>query len=942
MGSTAPKRSRKISAPKKLKHSPKSAKTQIACAAKKSFYAASVFSVGLMGVTSITTDAHAAVTLYTADSSNTTVSTIGLQQGSLGNGTLNNPTSLATGSNIYKYAAVHFTAKEDGVLTLGQLSSPVDTIMILYDGVFNPAAPGTGALKGNDDTSASTHQSVLTANGYTHTGTIQCGSSTSYCPQVQVSVTKGSTYTLFVSVYNGASYNDRFDVPFDFYATGNVIFGQYTGRTPIDMDETYYQSDVLGIDVDPIFVGGTLRINEANAIRTEDFTLSDIDSNTIDANGNHVIFNGIFSNAAGDDGVITIADKTGTGGSVTFTGINTYTGSTIVGNGGTLLVSQDANLGAPSASLVFDGGTLQITSGFSTSRDILLASTGTLNTPISTAFIHDGVITGTGDLNKVGEGVLVLDGTSTNTGNININAGTLVVGSNNIIGATAQVGGNVNVGNTATLGGYGTVLGHVTAQTGGKVAPGASLGALSVGSITFNAGSTYEVDAYPDGSSDLIRSAGNATIDAGAHLSVLAGAGTWNDSTSYVIIDTTTGVTNTFDQMSTNMAFLTPSQVISSNQLLLTLTRNDTGFSDNGLTTNQKGSGSGVDSLGPGNIIYDTIVSMDAVSANLAFDNLSGEIHASTKSAMLANSRYVRSAVNRHLSGTGSESGFMGETLDSGKGLWIHTWAHDGYLKADGNAARLDNKGSGVLFGVDAYRDGTTTLGVAVGYEQNSLKIGGIRHSDADVDSLHALIYGQTAVGPIDIKGGIGYSWQSIESSRYIAVGNVVARNKADYDGGLVQIFAEGSHTFEINEKIGLTPYAGLAYQRVRTDSFTETSNTVAGFSSALHQNGSSEDIVTSTLGIRGQVSVGPASSLYADLGWKHTFGDKEPESMLNFIGGSRFVTRGAEINSNAAVIGLGANIEIKPNMRLSFGYEGAFGNQSRDHGGVVRFELDF
>lgn len=941
MGTTTPKRGRRFSAPQKLKHSPKIMKTQIAYAAKKSFYAASVFSAGVMGLTSIAADANAAVTLYTADSSNTTVSTIGLAQGSLGNATLNNPTSLTPGSNTYKYAAVQFTAKENGTLTLGQLSSPVDTVMILYDGVFNPSAPGTGALKGNDDTAASTHQNVLTANGYTHTGTIQCGPSTSYCPQVEVAVTKGATYTLFVSVYNGSSYNHLFDVPFDFYATGDVIFGQYTGRTPIDTMETHYLGSKLGVDVDPIFVGGTLRMDQANAVHAEDFTLSDMASNTIDANGNHVTFNGIFSNAVGNDGVITIEDQTGTGGTVTFAGINTYTGSTTIKNGGTLLVSQNANLGAPSASLVFDGGTLHITDNLSTSRDIALASTGTLHTPTATTFMHDGTITGPGDWSKDGEGILVLNGTSTNTGNINVNAGTLVVGSDSLTGLTAQVGGNVNLGNTTALSGHGTVLGHITAQAGSKVAPGTSVGTLGAGSITFNAGSTYEVDAYPDGSSDSMTVAGSATIDSGAHLAVLAGAGTWGESTTYTIIDSGTGVSRTFDQMSTNMAFLTPTQVISGNQLLLTLTRNDTGFGEIGLTENQQGAGAGVGSLGAGNILYDTIVSMDALSANTAFDNLSGEIHASTKSAILSNSRYVRSAVNRHL-GSGAETGIQGETLETGRDLWIHSWAHDGHIKSDGNAARLDNKGGGMLLGFDAYRDGTTTLGVAVGYEQNSLNIGGVRHSDADVDSFHALAYGQTTVGPVDIKGGIGYSWQSIETTRYIAVGDVISRNKADYDGGLVQIFAEGSHTFAVNEKIDVTPYAGLAYQRARTDSFTETVNTPAGVSSALHQKSGSEDMVTSTLGVRGQVNVGPSSSLYADLGWQHTFGDKAPESTLNFIGGNRFMTRGVEVNGDAAVIGLGANIEVKPNMRFSFGYEGTFGNQSTDHGGVVRLEIDF
>lgn len=948
MSATTSKKTRKAPVHRKRKNSLKVKKAPEICAPKRNFYAASAFGIGLIGMAAVTSNAHAAVTIYTADSTNTNVSMVGLGQGTLGNSTLNNPGSLTTGSNQYKYAAVHFTAKEDGALTLGQLSSPVDSIMILYDGVFNPDTPGTGAKVGNDDTSASIHQNTLTENGFTWTNEIKCGTQTSYCPQVKWTVQKGQTYTLFVSVYNGSSYNDRFDVPFDFYATGDVIFGQYTGRTPINMSKDYHLSSALYDpvldtgDVDPIFLGGTLQIDQADSTYTHNFTLSDMATNTIDANGNNAVFSGVFSDETNDHGVITIADSTNSGGTVTFTGNNTYTGSTTLKTGGTLFVSENANLGATAASLIFDGGTLKTTGSFNISRDISIASNGgTINIAPSTTLSHDGIITGAGDWNKEGNGTLILNGSSTNTGNININSGTLVVGSDTTLGTTAQVGGNVNVGNTATLAGHGTILGHVTANAGGKVAPGSSLGVLNTGNITFNSGSTYEVDAYPDGTSDAINASGTTTINSGSHLSVLAGAGTWNQTTTYTIIDTTGGVTSTFDSMSTNMAFLTPTQLISGNQLLLVLTRNSTAVGDVGQTDNQRGSGSGVGDLGSGHPIYDTIISMDARSANRAFDNLSGEIHASVKSAILTNSYYPRIAVNRHLE-TGNVN-LLGNTPEADKNLWVHSWAHDGHLKSDYNAEKLKNRGFGILLGFDAFTNGNTILGVAAGYEQTDLNIGGVRDSKADLDALHLLAYGRTSIGAIDIKGGIGYSRYDVDTTRNINVGSIVSRNKANYDGEQVQIFAEGSHTFEVNEKFDLIPYAGLAYQRVHTDSFTEkVSDSTGNTHSILHQNGSSDDIVTSTMGVRSEMNVTDKANLYADLGWRHTFGETAPEANLRFTGSKGFTVHGAKIDRNAAVVGFGANIQIKPNVRLSAGYEGSFGDESRSHAGTVRLEFAF
>ncbi|MGL4668887.1 MAG: autotransporter domain-containing protein [Saezia sp.] len=943
-----PKKIKRTSSHKKLRRVIKTEKIQTFSTTKKSLYAASLFGFGLLGVTAVAADANAAVTIYQADGTNTTVSQISLAQGALGSTALSNPSQLSLGTaNTYKYVAIQFTAKNDGPLTLGQLSSPVDTVMIFYDGIFDPTAPGQNAKVGNDDTNTSVHQQVLSDNGYTHTSTIQCGPSTEFCPQVKYTVAKGHTYTLLVSVFNGATYNQNFTIPFDFYANGDVIFGQYTGRTPINTVNPSYGSSNLynGTtgDVDPIFVGGTLKIDQADPTYAHNFTLSNMAGNTIDANGKNSTFSGVLSNEGTDHGVITIADKSSNGGTVTFTGTNTYTGTTTLGSGGTLSVSQDANLGAASANINFNGGTLKTTTSFETGRAIALTSTGSLHTAADTTLTHSGVLTGAADWNKEGSGTLILNGTSVNTGALNVNAGHLIVGSNILAGTTAQVGGNVNLAGTTRLSGHGTVLGHVTAGNGSTVAPGSSIGTLNVGNITFNSGSTYELDAYPNGTSDKITATGATTVNAGAHLSVLAGAGTWNESTTYTIIDSGSGVTSTFDNMSTNMAFLTPSQLVSGNQLLLTLTRNSTGLGDVGSTQNQKDIGTAIGDLGLGNPLYDGIVSMDSQSANNAYNNLSGEIHPGIKSAVLTNSDYVRTAVNRHLGTSGEgNTGIKANTLDNGKAIWAHGWGYNGHLKADDNADKLDNNGGGILLGFDAYTNGTTVIGVAAGYEHNSLSIGGSRSSDAKVNSMHALAYGRTTVGAIDVKGGIGYSRFGAKTTRHVNVGSVASRNEADYNGSLVQIFAEGSHTFDINKKFNVTPHVGLAYQNVRTDDFSEKTNAAVGDPSLLHQNGTRDNVVIGSVGVRGQMNLNETSSLYADLGWQHTSGDKRPESNLHFTGGNAFTTRGAKINTNAATIGLGANIQLKPNMNLSLGYEGMFGNESRNHAGTVRLEFKF
>lgn len=268
------------------------------------------------------------------------------------------------------------------------------------------------------------------------------------------------------------------------------------------------------------------------------------------------------------------------GGTQVFSGINTYQGGTLL-SGGTLSVSTDANLGT--AGLSFNGGTLENTAAFRSSRAIALNSGGgTLQT--DAALTLAGTISGAGGLTKTGSGALTLTGAGTYSGPTTISGGTLTIGNgfdssfvSDIVdnatlqfndsrafsygGAISGGGGIVQSGagvvtlsgnsagfagtttvNAGTLSVDGTLGGAVTVNGGALKGAGTIVGNTTVGAGTLagrqgdvlNVGgnlalsSNASVNASlgaPDGSAGLFNVAGNLTLAGALNVTDLGGFG---------------------------------------------------------------------------------------------------------------------------------------------------------------------------------------------------------------------------------------------------------------------------------------------------------------------------------------------------------------------------------------------------------------------------------
>ena len=123
-------------------------------------------------------------------------------------------------------------------------------------------------------------------------------------------------------------------------------------------------------------------------------------------------------------------------GTLALGGTNTFGGTAITG--GVLSVASNNNLGATGMSVTINGGTLQATTGFTTSRQILLGPAsgsggGTIDVAAGQTLTCTGVLanngSGTGSLTKTDAGTLTLSGSNIYTNGTTLDGGELSLGS---------------------------------------------------------------------------------------------------------------------------------------------------------------------------------------------------------------------------------------------------------------------------------------------------------------------------------------------------------------------------------------------------------------------------------------------------------------------------------------------------------------------------------
>ncbi len=649
--------------------------------------------------------------------------------------------------------------------------------------------------------------------------------------------------------------------------------------------------------------GGTTTINAGTLQIGDGSALTGIISGDI-INNAALVFD---TSAAG----ITLGNLSGTG-SLTKNGAGqiisggptwTHSGNTTINAGG---IAASIN---STGRLVLNGG--QLDTGNSTFGSI--ASTGG-NAYINgggtmtvggdnTSTTYSGELGGDGTLIKNGSGTITFTGVSASTGAITVNGGMVVMNGS----TTASV--NLNAG--GMLGGSGSI-GGLAVAAGGVVAPGNSIGTLTVnGNVAFNAGSIYRVEADAAGASDRINATGTATITGGT-VDVQAGAGTYNPTTTYTILNATGGVTGAFAAVTSNLAFLTPSLSYDPNNVFLTLTRNTVTFQSVAITPNQIAVSNMLDPVfaaSPGGdlgAVNTAITGLSAERARAAYESIGGASIVELRRANVAFARGFGDTLDARIrQPAAARIALAGPATpvsqQDERGFWIKAGANGYKADGDGNAFGNTVRGGGVTLGVDASLSRDAVAGVAVSYGKGRLKFDGIT-DNGQTRNVAVGAYGQYASGPWTFKGIAAYSQGDNEMNRNVSFGAISRTPSGEFDSRSGTVYAEAAYNIPM-QSYRLRPLAGLSWTHARQDAYSETG---AG---ALNLNvaGETTDSLRSLIGVKTLHSAGNLR-IEPRLVWSHEFGDLNTplQAQLSGAGASgNFAVSGVRLERDLLTAGL-------------------------------------
>lgn len=523
---------------------------------------------------------------------------------------------------------------------------------------------------------------------------------------------------------------------------------------------------------------------------------------------------------------------------------------------------------------------------------------------------------------------------------INNGLTTGLVESTGLVGGSGRFGGGLNV-----------MEGTVVPQA----ITGSPLGQMTVDrTFTLGKDAAYLVRVGSDAATTITVN-GKAQLNGGTLVS-MATAQTAAPALgqSYTILTASNGVQGQFGKIESNLTgsadlypFLTTGVAYKLTVVDLEIQRSTIAFAQAAQTRNEQGVATALDSIAPTSDVARPITSLNFAQARNAFNALSGEIHASARTALIQDAYEIRDvAISRMRaadclpgaqSGTAktAQHGKLQEDdarchADAGQTLWMQaygSWSRNG--RTD-NAAGMSNSTGGFVMGADTSLIPNWHVGALVGYGHSSFSASG-RASSGRSDNVTVGGYASTHWNRLGLRLGATYTWNMLSTQRTVAFPGFMDRQNSSYNGGTAQAFADLGYRFDLG-RVMVEPFGDVAYINQQTKHFHEH-----GGSSALYGHGQDTGVTYATFGTRMATTMHVGKAVIIPgltLGYRHAFGAITPTARERLISGSSdFETAGVPLLQDGALVKVGFQTQLTKRLRVGISYTGQYGVRYSESG---------
>ncbi|WP_375311652.1 autotransporter domain-containing protein [Bradyrhizobium sp. A5] len=746
----------------------------------------------------------------------------------------------------------------------------------------------------------------------------------------------------------------------------------YSGGTTINEGTTLVvgNSGALGsgaLTLNGGITGVTVNFNGSFTIANDITATGDPTYNVL--TGNTVNLSGVLSGS----GDVVVNNQSGYAGTLVLSGLNTYTGPTVV-EAGRLQAGSTSAFGNNSAMTVLGGAVLDL-GGFSNAVGSLagagtvtnsggaaavLAAGGDNSSTVFSGTIQDGA--GAMALTKTGSGLLVLTGVNTYSG------ATLVGGGELRVNGSIASSSLTTIGSGAILSGSGT-LGNTLIQGGAIFAPGSGTPGSATtiaGNLAFQSGAVYLVQLNPAATTGAIVT-GAATL-AGSVTAAFASGTYLTRSYSILHAGAISGNFTAFSTVALPAGFSAGLRTTATD-VLIDLTAQLGALSPGGLNRNQRNVADALNgffnrggTLPPG---FVALFGLTGTPLAGGLTQLSGETAAGAQQATFdAMDQFLGVLTDPFVDGRGSRGadadGAMGYAAASGKRRGAEREAYGMMTKApsrasfdsrwsvwaagfggsqttDGNAATGSNTATsrvaGTAVGADVWLSPRTVAGFALAGGGTSFNVAGGGGGRSDLFQAGAFV--RHTAGPSYVTAALAYGWQDVTTDRTVTMSGS-ERLRAQFDANAFSARAEAGYRFA-TRWLGVTPYAAAQVTAFDLPAYAEQALAGSG-TFALSYAPKTATATRSEIGLRTDKSLLIDQAVLTVRGraaWAHEYGvDRSIVTTFQTLPGASFVVDGASPRPDAALTSASAEIAWRNGVSIAASLEGAFSDVVRSYAG--------